>query len=222
MSNIGHNSGDAGIVTRDMLDEQTAALLTVVRDACKEPAPDTITEHADATKVTARLGTLANLGKKIDEAHKAAKAPHLAAGKACDAWKADARRNLDALSAALNAVLTEYQRAVADQERKRREDLAASARQFADMSGDRRADHLATSMEAHAAKPDAGMSRVTSRTGASASLRTTWTFEVEDATKLPREYLMPCEAAIRAAVQRGVRDIPGVKIFERQLTVVRS
>lgn len=41
-----------------------------------------------------------------------------------------------------------------------------------------------------------------------------WVFEIEVATAVPREYCEPVESIIRKAVQSGVRDIPGVKIYE--------
>lgn len=46
------------------------------------------------------------------------------------------------------------------------------------------------------------------------SERKFWTFEIVDPMQIPRAYLMIDEKAIRAAVKAGVRDIPGVRIFE--------
>lgn len=48
----------------------------------------------------------------------------------------------------------------------------------------------------------------------SASVVKTWTFEVTDPDSIPREYLAVNEKAIRQAVKDGVRQIPGVRIFE--------
>lgn len=42
----------------------------------------------------------------------------------------------------------------------------------------------------------------------------TWKFEITDTTQVPREYLMVDEKKVRAAVKDGVRNIPGVNIFE--------
>lgn len=58
-------------------------------------------------------------------------------------------------------------------------------------------------------------------TGASHQ-RLHWTFEVVDAEKIPREYLVPDEKKIRQAVAMGLREIPGVKIFEKASTVFRT
>jgi len=50
---------------------------------------------------------------------------------------------------------------------------------------------------------------------------TEWRFEVQDDAAIPREYLMPCETRIRQAVKDGVRNIPGVRIFEHTETRFR-
>jgi hypothetical protein len=51
------------------------------------------------------------------------------------------------------------------------------------------------------------------------SVRERWVFEVVDPALLPREYLVPDEKALRAAVAAGVRSIPGVSIhLEESLT----
>lgn len=43
-----------------------------------------------------------------------------------------------------------------------------------------------------------------------------WTFEAVDIDKIPREYLVPNEAAIRLAIREGVREIPGLKIYQKE------
>lgn len=56
---------------------------------------------------------------------------------------------------------------------------------------------------------------------AGVSTRKVWKFEVEKPFDVPREYLAVNEAAIRSAVADGVRDIPGVRIYQDETTVVR-
>lgn len=55
-----------------------------------------------------------------------------------------------------------------------------------------------------------------------AQVRTVWDFEIVDETQIPREFLMPNVPAIRAAVKAGVRNIPGVRIFQREDLAVRA
>lgn len=45
--------------------------------------------------------------------------------------------------------------------------------------------------------------------------RMIWSYEVEDEKKVPREYLQINPSAISTAVRNGVREIAGVKIFEK-------
>jgi colicin import membrane protein len=56
----------------------------------------------------------------------------------------------------------------------------------------------------------------------SASTRKTWTFEVEDPAKVPEAYKTVNEKAIREAVRRGERSIPGVRIFQETGLAVRA
>ena len=54
--------------------------------------------------------------------------------------------------------------------------------------------------------PDVGESTVTKR----------WTYEVVDESKIPRKYLVPHPVAIRQAITDGERDIPGLKIYQKE------
>lgn len=53
--------------------------------------------------------------------------------------------------------------------------------------------------------------------------REVWTFEIVDASLLPREFLIPDEVAIRKRVQamKGETNIPGVKVSVRKEAIVR-
>jgi FtsZ-interacting cell division protein YlmF len=50
--------------------------------------------------------------------------------------------------------------------------------------------------------------------GAVAFEKTRWRFEVVDPTQIPLGYLKPDDDAINAAIADGVREIPGIEIFE--------
>jgi len=63
------------------------------------------------------------------------------------------------------------------------------------------------------------VSSATGKVTASASIK--WKGEVVDAKLLPREYLMPNQVAIDAAVAGGAREIPGVRIYETVRTAIR-
>lgn len=52
-------------------------------------------------------------------------------------------------------------------------------------------------------------------------IRHIWTFEVQNLSQVPREYLMLDEQKIRQAIREGQRDISGLSIFQKQQTVYR-
>lgn len=55
----------------------------------------------------------------------------------------------------------------------------------------------------------------------SAHLRRVWDFEIVDAAQVPREFCTPDQAAIRQAVKAGIREIPGVRVFEKTTLIKR-
>jgi regulator of protease activity HflC (stomatin/prohibitin superfamily) len=56
---------------------------------------------------------------------------------------------------------------------------------------------------------------------ATTSVRKTWTFSVENLGEVPRQYMVLDVTAVRAAIKSGVREIPGLKIYEERKTLVR-
>ena len=54
------------------------------------------------------------------------------------------------------------------------------------------------------------------------SAKLVWDFEIEDENKVPRNFMIVNEKAIRAAVKAGVRNIPGVKVFQKEELAVRA
>ncbi len=64
--------------------------------------------------------------------------------------------------------------------------------------------------------------RVTRTESGSASQRKVWTFEVVDASAIPREYLMVDEKKVRDSVRMGTRSISGIRIYEDVTTVFRT
>jgi len=49
--------------------------------------------------------------------------------------------------------------------------------------------------------------------------RLQWTYDIEDELKIPRQFLQVNGPAITKAVRDGVRDIPGVKIYQKEIAV---
>ena len=49
---------------------------------------------------------------------------------------------------------------------------------------------------------------------ASASIKMVWTYEISTMDQIPRQYLRVDDRAIKRAIDGGVRDIPGIRIYE--------
>lgn len=66
--------------------------------------------------------------------------------------------------------------------------------------------------EAEPVTPDVGESTITKR----------WAYDVKDLSKVPREYLALNTSVIWTAIRNGVRDIPGLKIYQEKNVSVRD
>ena len=53
------------------------------------------------------------------------------------------------------------------------------------------------------------------------TIKKIWTFEIIDEKKIPRDFLMIDEVNIREAIRKGVREISGIKIFEKETISTR-
>lgn len=54
------------------------------------------------------------------------------------------------------------------------------------------------------------------------TVRRVMDFEITDLAQVPADYLQVNAEAVRTAIRRGVRDIPGIRIFEREILAVSS
>ena len=57
--------------------------------------------------------------------------------------------------------------------------------------------------------------------GALTALKDNWVAELVDITKVPVAYLQVNDATVRAAIRSGVRDIPGLRIFNDSKAMIR-
>ena len=94
--------------------------------------------------------------------------------------------------------------------------LAAESRAKAEAAANagnetKAAEHALKAVEVQS---DATVKTMVSDT-AMVGVRTSWDFEVEDMGKVPAEYLTIDLKAVAAAVKSGVRDIPGIRVFEK-------
>lgn len=71
------------------------------------------------------------------------------------------------------------------------------------------------------APPASDPERTVATENGSLAMKLKWGFDIVDPALIPRQYLKIDEAAIRAAITNGVREIPGVIISERPESAVR-
>lgn len=156
---------------------------------------------------------LKNVAALVEGARKKEKDGILKDGRAVDAFF---QAMASPLTAGVNAVvgaLNAYQRGKLEAERRARE-LAEKEALAAATPFDDGPPAVAPVIVREAA-------RVTSISGVKATASRKWVHEVTDPDAVPRQYLMVNDAALKAAIAGGKREIPGVRIFEDVRTAIR-
>ncbi len=68
---------------------------------------------------------------------------------------------------------------------------------------------------------DIEISNVIKSDKATTITRKQWTYEITEENQVPREYCSPDHYKIQIAIKNGIREIPGLKIFEKEILVTR-
>lgn len=232
---IGHNNPPSHI--EQVQAELTGAHAPILRRrdellAALDRVPASVGNDETAGKVADFIKQLTACTKAAETARVGAKEPHLEASRAVDGFFKRVTEPLTAAKATIQQRLDFYLREKAAVEQRRRADEAAEMEKLAKAAADRvQTDaqmNAAIAVEERAAearqeaqaKP-ADMARTRGDFGAVATLRSVWTFKITELAEVPRAYLMVNEAAIKAAVKAGARDIPGVSIYQEQSAMVR-
>ena len=58
--------------------------------------------------------------------------------------------------------------------------------------------------------------------GSSFYTRSKWVVEIEDELKVPKEYCTPNQQLLDKAAEMGIREIPGCKVFEKHIPVLKG
>lgn len=190
------------------LDAQVDEALALCPDTLKPVADD---EEAGAYAETAKA--IKGIAALVEDARKKEKAAILDAGRTVDGFFAKRTDKLKAKIDSLVAAINAYQRAKLEAERKAAAEAAERAR--------KEAEAFDEPLPAASPVQVKEAARVTSISGAKATASRKWVHEVTDPLAVPRQYLMVNEAAIKAAIAGGTREIPGVRIFEDVRTAIR-
>jgi len=182
----------------------------------------TVVDEADAKIAANMLGQIAKAKKTVEEKRKFFVAPLNEQVKRINDLFKQITTPLEKAEATLKAKVLAYRQ---EQERKRQEEEEALRRL---------AETQQRKMEKLAAKngmpipppipmPVMPRQEKTINSGTTQlTARTVWDFEIVDESKVPREFLMVNEKALRAAIKTGVRNIPGVKIFQREELAIKA
>lgn len=195
--------------------------------------PDQIRAIESDEEAAAYTDTAADIKAIIvqaDAAFKIEKAPWLDGGRTVDEFFAF-RKSLDAAVRRVTSALDNRANFLLAQQRKAEAAAAEAARLAAAAETERLRKEAAAFDEpppmevAPAYVPPVVVKDVarvvSSATGNKASASVNWTYRVVDPDKVPRQYMMVNEAAIKAAVKGGTRKIEGVEIFEAAKTAIR-
>lgn len=180
-----------------------------------------VADPAGAARVTELLTIAASTSKRVEEARLEITRPLKAKAKEIEDAVRPLAEALEGLITAGKRKVLEWQRREAERVRREREERE---RQEADAR--RAAQAAATASQKPVpvpapAPPIPDAPRGVRTDYGTASVRQSWDFEIVDASKLPPAFVMPNEKAIRAAVNAGSREIPGVRVFQRQDLAVR-
>ncbi len=189
-----------------------------------------IESDEEAGAYTDTAADIKALIETADAAFENEKKPWRDGAKAVDDFFAF-RKTLDAAVKRVRAALDVRANLLFAQQRKREAEEAEAARVAAAAETERlRKEAVAFDEPPPAAVvpvytapvPIKDVARIVSiATGNKASTSVKWTHLVTDPDKVPRQYLMVNEAAIKAAVAGGTRKIDGVEIFEAAKTAIR-
>jgi hypothetical protein len=182
--------------------------------------------------VTGRATDFAKVHKAelaaIDATRTRIKAPVLHAQRLIDGAGKKLTDPLKANTAEIEARIAVYltakaetARRAAEKEAQRLAALAQEAMRDAEPEEAITALRDAQHAEALATAPTPDLTRTRSLSGAMAGLRDNFVWALEDITKVPTAYLQINDSVVKAAIKSGVRNIPGIRIWNDGRVVIR-
>lgn len=184
---------------------------------CVELVPETlapVTTDEDAGAYAETAKTLKGCLQAIETARKKEKDQILKDGRAIDGHFAAMSEPVKAAADKVVAAINAFQTKKLEEQRRLQREADERARKEAEAFDEPPPPVAAPVIAKEAA-------RVVGFSGTKAAASVKWIHEVTDAAQVPREFLMVNEAAIKAAIAGGRRDIPGVRIFEQVRTAIR-
>ncbi len=196
-----------------------------------------VTSEVTQTSATALAGEVKKAAKAVEDTRKQSVTPLNEIVRDINALAKEISAPLEKAEAYLKNQLTHFatQQELErrkEEERRRQEAAAEQARLNAEAAAEQNrlnAEAKAKGLDVVASIQaplvpevvvEAAPSTVRTASGSS-FLRTTWTFEVVDLASVPREFLILDEKQVNASIKAGVREIQGIRIFEKQTAVIK-
>lgn len=181
-----------------------------------------VTDDESLKEAITLAGNATILNKEIDRERKEIlDAPNRFA-KAVNSFCKEFQTRLDTIAGGLKKKIADHQYRMEIARRKAEADAREAAEKLQEKVNAEAAEAgVPAPIVAAPVLPDQG-TVTRAESGTSAFVRKEWTFEITDPAAIPREYLIPDERRIREAVRMGIREIAGVKIFEKSSTVLRT
>lgn len=210
MSAMGHNMPPLG----ERLEIDHASLQQHAADAIAMPALEPIFADDDLESYSERAKALKDVVAMIEKARKGEKDQILKDGRTVDDFFKKLAKPLEDAANTVVAAINAWQRKKLEEERERQRKEAEQAKARA-TPFDEEPPPAPPPVQQAARVVSAATGKVT------ASANRFWNFRVVDPAKVPARYLMVNEAALKAAVAGGAREIDGVEIFEDVRTAIR-
>ena len=180
-----------------------------------------VDSHESNLTAVEMAGQVKKLGKTLEEGRVKYTKPANEYVKGINGLIKPFQDKLKAIENGLKGKISQHQVRVELEQRKAEE---AARKAQVELQAKLDADAKAAGVEAPKMEPAviAKADTVARTESGTAFQRKTWEFEIEDEAKVPESYKVVDERLIRAAVKAGVRQIPGVRIYQHTKTQIRG
>jgi len=206
----------------------TLAKLQAVADATLAAVKELVVDSPAQEQGAVEWQTSANAGLKDVEGVREA------ISKPINGWLREFNARFKPITTTFSEARKEAERKIsahraklrAEEERKRQElEAARRLKEEAERNKNAELAEAAEALEAEAQEQVETVVVVPKTAGSSSGMsgsRMEWKQEITDPDAVPREYCVPSDALLRDAVKRGARDIPGCRVFEKEIFSMRN
>jgi len=197
-------------------DDELKLLLDTVQDLAGRAEALKISSDKELAWAGDQLAQIVSLKKRVEEKRKFFVDPLNAQVKQINAMFKRWLEPLERAERKLRDAIAAYK---VEQERKRKEQEEFLRRKREILERLAREKKLEVAVPPPVEQPPVPAAVKTS-TGATVATRKVWTFRLVDINLVPREYLTLDEAKVRKAIAAGVREIPGLEIYQEERVIV--